>query len=135
MFGLKRRLHDAADGQPTYIAPSAKFVGTIAGRGAYVCCGTFEGDCDIDGLLTLADGGRWKGTITATDIVVGGIVEGDVVARQRLEVAPTARIAGTLSGKSIAVAEGAIIEGAIKVTSGQEPVKFQEKRQTPAEAG
>ena len=65
----------------------------------------------------------------ATDIVVGGTVEGNVVARQRIEIAPTARITGSLSGKSIAVAEGAIIDGPINVAGGDAPVKFQEKRQ------
>jgi hypothetical protein len=34
-----------------------------------------------------------------------------------------------LSGNSIAVAEGAVIEGEIRVMSGDAPVKFQEKRQ------
>ena len=34
-----------------------------------------------------------------------------------------------LDGVSIAVAEGAVIEGEIKVTSGAPPVTFQEKRQ------
>jgi cytoskeletal protein CcmA (bactofilin family) len=53
-----------------------------------------------------------------------------VVARQRIEIAATARVTGSLRGKSIAVSEGAIIEAEIKVTSGEAPVKFQEKRQT-----
>ena len=92
-------------------------------------CGTIEGDCDIDGPLTLADGSRWRGTIRATDIVVAGIVEGDVLARQRVEIAGTARVTGSLQGNSIAVAEGAVIEGEIKVTSGSTPTQFQEKRQ------
>ena len=92
-------------------------------------CGTVEGDCDIDGPLTLAEGGRWKGTLKATDIVVAGVVEGDVVAAQRVEILGTARVTGSLAGNSIAVAEGAIIEGEIKVTSGAPPTTFQEKRQ------
>lgn len=129
MLTLKRRIRDSADGAPTYIAPSTRIAGTISGRGFYVCAGTVEGDCDIDGTLTLADGARWKGTMKATDIVIGGTVEGDMVARQRIEIAATARITGSLSGKSIAVAEGAIIDGPINVTSGDGPVKFQEKRQ------
>ena len=64
----------------------------------------------------------------ATDVVVAGTVEGDVVAGKRVEIAGTARVAGSLSGHSIAVAEGAIIEGEIKVTSGAQPVTFAEKR-------
>lgn len=130
MFKLTRRIHDSTGGAPTFVAPLTKIVGTITGQGAYVCCGTIEGDCDIDGTLTLAQGGRWKGTMKANDIIVGGTVEGDVVARQRIEIAGTARITGSLSGKQIAVAEGAIIDGDIKVTSGEAPIKFQEKRQT-----
>jgi cytoskeletal protein CcmA (bactofilin family) len=129
MLKLKRRIQDSANGPATYIAATTKIVGTITGQGGYVFCGTVEGDCDINGPLTLAEGGRWKGTMKATDIVVAGTVEGDVVAKQRVEIAGTARVTGSLSGNSIAVAEGAIIEGEIKVTSGEPPVKFQEKRQ------
>lgn len=114
----------------TYVSPSTKIVGTIEGQGAYVFSGTIEGDCDIDGTLTLGEGGRWKGRMKATDIIVGGSVEGDVVARQKIEIAATARITGSLSGKAIVVAEGAIIDGAINVTSGEPPIKFHEKRQT-----
>jgi cytoskeletal protein CcmA (bactofilin family) len=66
----------------------------------------------------------------ATNIVVGGNVDGNIVAQQKIEIARTARVTGSLSGKSIAVAEGAIIEGPINVTSGEGPVKFHEKRQT-----
>jgi cytoskeletal protein CcmA (bactofilin family) len=128
-FMFKRRIQDSSSGPTTYIAPSTKIVGTIMGKGAYVFCGTIEGDCDIEGPLTLADGGRWKGTIKATDIVVAGTVEGDVMARQRVEIAGTARVSGSLSGNSIAVAEGAVIEGEIKVTSGTQPTHFEEKRQ------
>jgi cytoskeletal protein CcmA (bactofilin family) len=126
---FKRRIHDSSSGPTTYIAPSTTIVGTISGQGSYVFCGIVEGDCDIDGPLTLAAGGRWKGVLKATDIVVAGDVEGDVVARQRVEISGTARVSGSLSGNSIAVAEGAVIEGEIKVTSGEPAVTFQEKRQ------
>ena len=125
---LRRRIQDSSPGPTTYIAPSTKIVGKISGQGAYVFCGTVEGDCDIDGPVTIAEGSRWKGTLKATDVIVAGIVEGDIVSRQRVEISGTARITGSLSGNSIAVAEGAVIEGEIKVTSGESPVKFQEKR-------
>jgi cytoskeletal protein CcmA (bactofilin family) len=126
---FKRRIQDTTNGPTTYVAASTTIVGTIAGKGAYVFCGTIEGDCDIDGPLTLAAGGRWRGTLRATDIVVAGVVEGDVISRQRVEILGTARITGSLSGMSIAVAEGAIIEGEIRVTTGAAPTVFEEKRQ------
>ncbi len=127
---FKRRIRDSSAGPTTYIAPSTKIVGTISGQGAYVFCGSVEGDCDIDGPLTLAAGGHWKGVLMATDVIVAGTVEGDVVARQRVEISGTARVSGSLSGNSIAVAEGAVIEGEIKVINGEPHVDFQEKRQS-----
>jgi cytoskeletal protein CcmA (bactofilin family) len=123
----KRRIQDAAN-TTTYIGPATKIVGTISGKGAYVFCGTIEGDCDIEGPLTLAEGGRWKGTLRANDVVVSGTVDGDVIARQRVEISRTARITGSLAGHFIAVAEGAVIDGEIQITSGGEASSFQEKR-------
>jgi cytoskeletal protein CcmA (bactofilin family) len=129
MLKLRRRIQDTVTGPTTYVAASTKIVGTIAGKGAYVFCGTVEGDCDIDGPVTLAKDGHWRGVMQGTDIVVAGTVEGDVIAKQRVEILGSARITGSLSGHSIAVAEGAIIEGEIKVASGGAPTTFQEKRQ------
>ena len=128
---FKRRIQDSTAGPTTYIAPSTKIVGTITGKGSYVFCGTVEGDCDINGPLTLAEGGRWKGTIKATDIVDRRHRRGrrDRASSASRSRAPHASPAVS-SGNSIAVAEGAIIEGEIKVTSGAPPVTFQEKRET-----
>ena len=128
MLKLKRRIQDS-NGPTTYVAASTTIVGTITGKGAYVFCGTVEGDCDINGPLTLAAGGHWKGTMKAIDIIVAGTVEGDVIAAQRVEILGSARVTGSLSGNSIAVAEGAIIAGEIKVMSGAPPTQFLEKRQ------
>lgn len=128
MNPFRRRIQDYSNGPTTYLAPSTKIVGTVSGQGPYVFCGTVEGDCDIEGPVTLADGGRWHGTLRATDVVVAGVVDGDVVAKQRVEIAGSARVKGSLTGHSIAVAEGAVIEGEIRVTSGEAAVTFQEKR-------
>jgi cytoskeletal protein CcmA (bactofilin family) len=128
-----RRIQDSAKGPTTYIASGSKIVGSLSGKGSYVFCGEVEGDCDIEGPVTLAESGRWKGTLKATDVVIAGSVDGDVIASQRVEISGSARIAGSLSGLSIAVAEGAIIEGEIKVTTGKGPTQFEEKRGTAME--
>ena len=125
---FKRRIQDGANGPTTYVAASTTIVGTITGNGAYVFCGEVEGNCEIEGPCTLAAGGKWRGTLKATDLVVAGVVEGDVVAQGKVEILGTARVTGSLSGNSIAVAEGAVIEGEIRVTSGSVPTTFQEKR-------
>lgn len=128
MKALRRRIRDSASGPRTYIGEGSKIVGELTGQGAYVFCGVVEGDCDIDGLVTLTEGAKWIGSMRGTDLIIAGEVEGDIVATQRVEIAGTARVRGSLSGNSIAVAEGAVIEGELKVTSGEGPTRFQEKR-------
>ena len=130
---FRRRIQDSAGGPTTYIGSGSKICGKLTGKGAYVFCGEVEGDCEIEGPVTLAEGGRWKGTLKAKDVIIAGTVDGDVIAEQRVEIAGTARIAGSISGNAIAVAEGAIIEGEIKVQSGKPTVRFEEKRDWPAE--
>jgi cytoskeletal protein CcmA (bactofilin family) len=133
MSPFKRRIQDnSSSGGTTYIAPSTAITGKMTGKGAYVFCGSMEGDCDIDGPVTLAAGAHWRGILRATDVIVAGHVEGDVIASKRVEIAGTARVTGSLAGHSIAVAEGAVIEGEIKVTSGEPAVTFQEKRDLAA---
>lgn len=132
MSERRRRIGDARQDQPvTVIAPGARFEGRLSGRGCVMVSGRFDGDCDIEGSVTLAEGGEWQGVLQADDVIVAGQVDGDVVARERLEVGRQARIRGTLSGRSVAIAEGAVIEGEVRVgADGREaPVSFQERRQ------
>ena len=125
---LRRRIGDSADGPATYIGATAKLTGQLGGSGAFVVLGEVIGDCDIDGPVTLAKGGNWVGILHADNVVVAGTVEGDVIARGKVEIGQSARISGSISGASIAVAEGAVIEGELSVTSGGEATRFTEKR-------
>jgi cytoskeletal protein CcmA (bactofilin family) len=127
-----RRLTDGRHDQPvTVIAPGARFEGRLSGRGCVVVSGRFEGDCDLEGSVTVAEGGEWQGSLLADDVVVAGGVAGDVRARERVEVGRQARITGTLSGRSVAIAEGAVIEGDVRVGAegGEPPLRFRDRRQ------
>jgi len=124
-----RRLRDRSSGPATLISEGCKITGTITGNGDYMINGEIDGDCDLDGSVTVAPKGLWKGTIRAATIVVAGTVEGNVEASGNVEISETARINGTVSGEPIAVAVGAVVEGVMKTTGRTEPVEFVEKRQ------
>lgn len=121
-------MRDKAGGAATLINEGCKIVGTISGTGSYLVNGEIDGDCELDATLTLANNGFWRGTIRATNVIVAGRVDGDIVAAGNVEITDTARIAGTVSGEAIAVAEGAVVEGVMKTTGPAEPVEFVEKR-------
>lgn len=124
-----RRFRDRATGAPTLINEGCKISGAITGTGDYQVSGEIDGDCEIDGTVTLTRTGYWNGTINAGHVVISGHVEGDIVAAGKVEIAESARISGTVTGEAIAVAEGAVVEGQMKTTGKAEPVGFVEKRQ------
>lgn len=124
----RRRFRDRPSGAPTLINEGCKITGVISGSGDYQVSGEIDGDCEIDGTITLARNGYWQGTIKADDVVISGHVEGDIIASGKVEIADSARITGTVTGEAIAVAEGAVVEGQMKTTLQPEPVGFVEKR-------
>ena len=126
---LSRRLRDQASGAPTIINEGCKISGLITGGGEFVVSGEIDGDCDLEGTVTLAENGFWSGTIKAGNVIVAGNVQGDIVADGAVEITDTARITGTVAGEAIAVAEGAVVEGVMKTTGKDDPVEFVEKRQ------
>lgn len=124
-----RRLRDRSSGPATLISEGCKIAGTISGDSDFLISGQVDGDCDLDGTVTLAKEGVWNGTIKAGNVIVSGHVEGDIIAAGKVEITDTARIAGTVTGGAIAVAEGAVVEGVMKTTDRSEPLEFVEKRQ------
>jgi cytoskeletal protein CcmA (bactofilin family) len=124
----RRRIRDLASGAPTLINAGCKIAGVISGKGDYQVSGEIDGDCEIEGTVTLARDGLWQGTIRADHVVISGHVEGDIIASGKVEVAQTARITGTVTGEAIAVAEGAVVEGVMRTTGQPKPVGFVEKR-------
>ena len=121
-------MRDRSSGPATLINEGCKITGALSGNGDFMVNGEIDGDCDIDGTVTLARNVLWKGTIRAGNVIVAGHVEGDIVAERRVEITDTARITGTVSGDAIAVAEGAVVEGVMKTTAQDEPTEFVEKR-------
>lgn len=124
-----RRLRDRLAGPATLINEGCKITGLLTGSGDFQVSGEIEGDCDIEGTVTLMKDGFWSGTIRASNVIVAGHVEGDIFALGCVEIADTAKITGTVSGEAIAVAEGAVVDGVMKTTGKADPTEFVEKRE------
>lgn len=122
-------MRDIAAGPGTLISEGCKIEGLLKGSGNYMIIGEVVGECDIDGSITLANGGYCKGVVKANSIIVAGTVDGDIIADGQVEISNTAKISGTVTGDAIAVAEGAIVEGIMKTTGNNEPQGFIEKRE------
>jgi cytoskeletal protein CcmA (bactofilin family) len=125
---LKRRLIDQIGDSPTFVAEGSRVTGDLETAGPLVVCGAVRGDGKIGGALRMAVTAQWEGEIHAQAAVIAGKITGKLVVEDKLEVGMTAVIRADIVARSIAVARGAIIDGAVTVTSGQPVMQFDEKR-------
>ena len=124
----KRRFFERITTTPTFIGEDSVVVGNVRGAGPFVVSGAVHGDGDIDGGLNLSATGQWHGEIHAEQAIIAGRIEGGLTVRDKLEIGYTAVIRGRVSARTIAIAEGAIVEGEIEVTSDAPLHRFEEKR-------
>jgi cytoskeletal protein CcmA (bactofilin family) len=101
----------------------------------------FDGGCHIDGTvrgcvsadsagaseLSIAEDGTVEGGVSVPYVKLYGMVRGDVVASQRVELGSTARVIGNVYYKLIEMAIGAEINGKlVHQPEGQVPLLEQE---------
>jgi cytoskeletal protein CcmA (bactofilin family) len=107
-------------------------MGTIIGKGTKIeGTITIEGPTRIDGMVTgklqssdsvtVGPTGTIKAAeVRASTIIVGGKVEGNLVATEKVELQAKCEVVGDISSKSLLVEHGAIFHGSskMKTTSG-----------------
>jgi cytoskeletal protein CcmA (bactofilin family) len=127
----KRRLLDQISEigeSPTFVAPGSRLTGDLETEGPLVVLGAVRGDGRIGGALNMAAGSEWHGEIHARAAVIAGRIVGRLVVEGKLEVGASAVIQAEIVARTVAVARGAVIEGAVTVTSGEPVTRFEEKR-------
>src|SRR5712692_4973664 len=110
-----------ASGAPS--APRANAPGSAEGR-ACLDRGSkitgkvsFEGPARIDGeingkdSLVISESAVVTAQIRAASVSVAGKVSGDIVATQRIEIRPNAKVSGNVTAPVLVVQEGAFFEG------------------------
>jgi cytoskeletal protein CcmA (bactofilin family) len=111
----------------TLVGPNSKIHGDISFTGRCHVDGTVKGsvtaDQDSDSALSIAEDGSVEGGVTVPNVLLNGLVRGDVVASQRVELGPTARVIGNVYYNLIEMAIGAEINGKlVHQPGGQAPL-------------
>jgi cytoskeletal protein CcmA (bactofilin family) len=128
----KRRLLDRIGGSPTFIAEGTTVTGNIETQGPLVVSGAIKGNGKVGGSLSMSTTAVWEGEVVTRSAVIAGRVTGTLAVEEKLEVGASAVIKGDVRAKTLAIANGAVIDGAVTVTSGHPVVKFEEKRAATA---
>lgn len=97
----------------TIVGPNSVIKGELHSKGTLRIDGTVEGNVTSDSTIILGEKGVANATLTAKQVIIGGTVNGNVVAQDRLEILSTGRMYGDVeTGPSrFIVAEGVIFEG------------------------
>ncbi len=78
--------------------------------------GQFEGTVNLqDHCLTVGANGKVKAEIQARQVVIFGTVNGNVTAREKIEVRRSGNVTGDLTAASISIEEGAYFKGSIDI--------------------
>ena len=97
------------------IAQGMRIVGDIECAGVLKIEGVVEGTIRGPRQLLLGRQGEVKGDVHAREVILGGRVQGTVIADERIEIQGTALVTGDVHTKSIAVLEGGKINGAVRM--------------------
>jgi cytoskeletal protein CcmA (bactofilin family) len=128
MSEQKRRFWEQRSATATFIGADTVFIGNIRGSGQFVVCGDVHGDGEVQGGLNISITGHWHGNIRAVQAIIAGKVTGGLTVEEKLEIGCKAVIRGRVCAGSVAIAKGAIVDGEIEVTSGEQALRFEEKR-------
>ncbi|MEL7536303.1 MAG: polymer-forming cytoskeletal protein [Pseudomonadota bacterium] len=121
-------------GPTSLIAEGVTVRGDISGNRDLEVHGEVVGDSNVNGTVVIAEGGVWRGKLTARNVLVAGQVIGAVRASGEIDIAASARIEGTVTGGAIAVQQGAIVDGELKTLPDEKRSKTSDALQAPAAA-
>jgi cytoskeletal protein CcmA (bactofilin family) len=99
----------------TVIGQHTEIQGDLSFSGGLHVDGTIRGnvtaELDSTSALTLSEAGQVVGDVMVPNVIINGKVKGDVYASERVELAPNARVIGTVYYRLLEMAMGAEVNG------------------------
>lgn len=123
-----------AESAISIIGPGMQILGDIVTDGTIRIEGTLRGTVRAAKAVVLGKEGVIVGEIITQDAVIGGRIEGTIIAESRLELQSTCVVDGEIRARvqHLKLDEGARFNGQIQMIDGEE---LQEQRALPAETG
>ena len=111
------RTHGSGTRAPAWLGPGLKIRGQITGTE------DLQVECKVDGpislgehRLTVGPNAHVSGEITASEVIVFGEVNGNLLASDRIEIKKNGSVIGDLTTSRIMIEDGAHYKGAIEIS-------------------
>jgi cytoskeletal protein CcmA (bactofilin family) len=107
-----------AEVRESLIAAGLTIEGKIQGTGHVRIAGSFKGDVQVEGNLSIEPGAKHQGEVRAGTVTVSGELTGNIGARH-VDVMPTGVIVGDVKADTITVASGSRMRGHVEFGWGE----------------
>lgn len=108
------------EGTKTVIGENSFFEGKFYINGELQVDGKFEGTSIFIDTLVVTQKGRVKSNIKANNVIIEGIVIGNISAKNRIMLFPSARILGNIKTPELIIQKGVVLEGKCTILHDEE---------------
>lgn len=89
--------------------------GNLKFSGELTLDGKLDGEINTDGVLNLGEKGSVSGNISAQTVVVRGKVNGNITAKEKIDIKSKAEVFGDVKSAKLAIEEGVTFVGKTEV--------------------
>ena len=89
--------------------------GIVNSEGIFRLDGKVEGEINHRGTLIVGETAVIKGKVEATTLILNGILEGEVTAKERMEIHASGKLYGTIFTPVFVILDGGIFDGNCKM--------------------
>ncbi|WP_271435421.1 bactofilin family protein [Thermospira aquatica] len=101
----------------TVIGEKSQFEGKMFINGTLQIDGRFEGTLLMVDQIYIGPNARVKANLEGSNVVIEGVVIGNIKARNRVILMPTARVLGDIRTPEIMIQNGVMLEGNLHIAS------------------
>jgi cytoskeletal protein CcmA (bactofilin family) len=111
----------------SFVGENTHFTGNIETKGTIRIDGFLEGNIQADWVI-LGEKAHIQGNVVARGIVVGGKIEGNLLAKEVVDIKTRGMITGDIEAGKFLVVEGGVLNGRVSMLSDTSNiVEFQQK--------
>jgi cytoskeletal protein CcmA (bactofilin family) len=94
-----------------YLYKGSRISGQLSFQGSARIDGVVDGEIQCQGTLTIGEGAEVRAKISAQAVVIRGKVEGNVTAKEKVELVAPARLIGNIDAPRLVITEGVVFDG------------------------
>ncbi len=95
----------------TFIGADTKVEGTLITRSSVRIDGAVVGGVVADGTVVLSQSGQIDGNVMAENIIIAGVVDGNITIKDKTNIEPTGEVYGDINTSKILIDEQSVFQG------------------------